>query len=277
VSADLVVATESILASGHAIVDMSPDMGSVVRDIYRAGELFFRQPIDNKRHAATPGRLEGYRGLGAEYSESPDRVDLNESFSVWSRNAGHSEVRVWAAENALHQAMSKLLVPYRQLGAEILERLRQRIAPSMPPVLPSTYSYLQLNYYPLASANDRSILMDRHEDGHLLTLGTSNSPGLEVELNGHFCPVQLEANQVIVWVGSVLTALTGGLLSPMYHRVVRHDLDSGRQSINFFVNASLERGQQLWIDNETNHGIDIAELTIARSGSFGLPHLESVE
>ncbi len=267
---------DSLMTESYAVVDLSSEIRSLIRCIYNQGECFFQQPVDKKIESATSSCLEGFRHFGAEYSESPDRVDLNESFSVWNRNIGRKEVMAWAANSDLHQVMARLLAPYYDLAEQTLEALRCRIAPDSQPIIPSEYSYIQLNYYAPPSQRSRPILMDRHEDGHLLTIGCSNSPGLEFEIDGHFQSINLHSNQAVVWAGSVLTALTGGLIKPIYHRVIRHDLAFARQSINFFVNSSLQRGQRPWIENSSNRGVDIAELTISKSASFGLSDLENI-
>jgi len=267
-------AADQLLAYGYAVIDNRANL-DLVESIYASADSFFRKDHNAKVGFASASHLEGYRPLGAEYSEVPGRRDLNESFAVWLKNVDRPDLMSWMQDCDLHSKMRKLLPNLVETATDILERLRILISPDAQPTLPSEFSYLQLNYYTL-SAQARPILMDAHEDGHLLTITAANQPGLQVDSSGQFVSVDLRLDQLVVWPGSILTALTGGRLRPLYHRVVKLDTPVARQSINCFVNPSLERGQPLWVNNAENRGLDIADIAISKSTAFGLSSLDQL-
>lgn len=259
---DPVAAARSLLEVGYARVRVDSSLMGQVREAFSAGEEFFQLADEVKSAAACPSRLEGYRPFGAEYSETPHRPDLCEFFSVWMANADAPDIRSWASSHRLHAKMLSTLPAYSILGNGVLEALRSRLNPEGQEIDISTTSYVQMNHYrPSASARD--LLQDRHEDGHLLTVLKSTAAGLEIEVGGRYEPVSLQDDEFLLLPGSLLTLLTGGLIPPLFHRVRNDGRTTVRQSILHFANPSLTHETKPWIENETNHGLNI--LAIARS------------
>ncbi len=56
------------------------------------------------------------------------------------------------------------------------------------------------------------------------------------------------ADEVVIMPGSVLTALSGGKIAPLYHQVRNHGLDD-RQSIMYFVNPEIDEPLFGWIED----------------------------
>ena len=54
--------------------------------VFANADAFFARPAGEKHRYANPAWVEGYRELGPEYAQVPERPDLTESFSVWHRN-----------------------------------------------------------------------------------------------------------------------------------------------------------------------------------------------
>src|SRR5262245_64152211 len=54
--------------------------------VFALADEFFARSAAEKRRFAHPAWVEGYRELGPEYSQVPERPDLTESFSIWHRN-----------------------------------------------------------------------------------------------------------------------------------------------------------------------------------------------
>ena len=133
---------------------------------------------------------------------------------------------------------------------------------------------MQVNFYE-PPKHDRDTLQDRHEDGHLLNFVKATSPGLEIEVDGRFEPVRLARNEVLVMPGSVLTALTGGLIPPLYHQVRNLGAPASRLSLMFFINPPV-RPIAPWIVNDTNRDTNILDLLLKNSAMFGLPALDEL-
>ena len=75
--------------------------------------------------------------------------------------------------------------------------------------------------------------------------------------------------------GSVLTALTGGKIAPLYHQVRNHGL-SDRQSLMYFVNPEVEAPLFSWIDAPDGTREDIREHVQNAPTMFGLPPVEAL-
>jgi hypothetical protein len=84
---------QSLIEKGYALLKDDASLMPMVRKAFSEGQEFFRQCDEAKRAASSPSRLEGYRHLGAEFSQTPERPDLCESFSVWCWNATEPEIR----------------------------------------------------------------------------------------------------------------------------------------------------------------------------------------
>jgi isopenicillin N synthase-like dioxygenase len=129
-------------------------------------------------------------------------------------------------------------------------------------------SYIEINSY--FRTDERSLLQDRHEDGHLLTILTSDGPGLEIERGDTWEAIGFGAGELGIMPGSLLTDMTGGRIPPLFHQVRNHHLPS-RQSILFLVNPPLDGPIEPWLVTDANRGINIAERARSNGQSFGLP------
>jgi isopenicillin N synthase-like dioxygenase len=79
----------------------------------------------------------------------------------------------------------------------------------------------------------------------------------------------------MVMPGSLLTAMTGGQVSPLYHRV-RNCQEPERMSLMYFVNPQLDVELSPWLENETNLGVDVLDLARKLPNGFGLPDIEAL-
>lgn len=267
--------SSTLLHSGFAIVRMQGDFLDAVDDIFEAAHAFFSLPQSEKAAFARPDILEGYRTLGAEFSETADRPDLNETFAMVLRNRTRNDVADWAETNPLHRAMRAAVRPYVTLVDGVLDGLRTAHAPDGDSISSEEFSYFQLNHY-RPKREERDLLQDAHEDGHLLTLVTSRQPGLEIEVDGAFEQVVLAPNEVLVMPGSILTLMTGGRMKPLVHRVRNIRGVDERSSLMFFVNPSLTNPPRAWLPDSAGAFPDIARATIESSQVFGLSSIEAV-
>src|SRR6185436_7623795 len=91
--------------TGFARVPLSDAMARKIDRIYRLGEEFFVRSEMEKQSYSMQSFVEGYRELGPEYSQVPERPDLTESFSAWNRNRPRPELAAWQAGCPLHGAL----------------------------------------------------------------------------------------------------------------------------------------------------------------------------
>jgi isopenicillin N synthase-like dioxygenase len=239
--------------------------------IFTLSEEFFGMQLADKLAASWPIRLEGYGGIGQEYSECPHVPDLNESFTVWIRNTRNNPIASGTAAN-LHSAMTLALPHYKILADLLLESIVNQLPPFALSIQCGDISYLQLNHAEPAM-HERAILQDPHEDGHLLTLACSTAPGLEIYVDGEFRRPSIGRTEVLVMPGSPLAVFSKGAISPLVHRVVNHRDSLTRESLMFFANPPLAIDASLSRPCDTEHMLKVREQTVVRSKSFGLPSL----
>ncbi|MET0314358.1 MAG: 2OG-Fe(II) oxygenase family protein [Hansschlegelia sp.] len=268
-------ASSTLLHSGYAIVRLEADDLHLLDGVFDQAGGFFDRDASDKERFARPDILEGYRGFGAEFSEAPDRPDLNETFSLVPRNMAREDLADWPALNPLHRAMGAIAPLYCDLADGVLEDLRRFINPAGDRIASAEFSYLQLNYY-RPGRETRELLQDGHEDGHLLTIVTSRQPGLEMKVGGRFEPATLARDEVLIMPGSILTLMTGGLTTPLIHRVRRVGGYKARASLMFFVNASITNAPRAWAPSDDGAYPDIRQATIESSQMFGLPSIAAV-
>ncbi|KAF2111585.1 hypothetical protein BDV96DRAFT_603169 [Lophiotrema nucula] len=217
----------------------------------------------------------GYRPFGVEHSIIPERPNMNECFTVWSDQMD----LIPSAQNIPDLINSFLgwrdaLAPFVK---GILDEIARSFSATAAPSFKKT-SYLQINNS-LPIPLERELLQDKHEDGHMVTVIHSNTPGLEIYANGKesevILPILPARNEVVLSPGSVLTALTGGAISPLYHHVRNHGLDN-RQSLMYFVNPEIDKPLYSWVKSSRNERIDIREQVQNAPLMFGLPPIEAL-
>ena len=82
-------------------------------------------------------------------------------------------------------------------------------------------------------------------------------------------------DEIVIMPGSVLTALSGGAIQPLYHQVRNHGLDD-RQSIMYFVNPEIDEPLFGWVDSADGERADIREHVQNAPSMFGLPPVEAL-
>jgi isopenicillin N synthase-like dioxygenase len=129
--------------------------------------------------------------------------------------------------------------------------------------------------YCLPTPPERDLLQDKHEDGHMVTVLHSTAPGLEIYVNDEVQPMLPDRDEVVIMPGSVLTALSGGKIAPLYHQVRNHGLDD-RQSLMYFVNPEVDEELFSWIATPDGTRVDIREHVQNAPTMFGLPPVEAL-
>jgi isopenicillin N synthase-like dioxygenase len=256
-------ALNDVLRRGHAIVNLSSGEIGLLHAAVSAGREFFQRGLEDKRRCSSADFNHGYRPLGREYSISPDRPDLNECFTIWNdrtdlfRHAEEVEdlARTWAA--------------YRRTAASLVHSFVDSVAEYFGAATTVNFesaSYLQMNSY-CDEVNDRDLLQDLHEDGHLVTLHHASGPGLEVRLDGHTRPMAVPPEALLLMPGSVMTELTEAAVPPLYHQV-RNLHIAGRISLMYFVNPALDQPVHAWTGGDQT--IDLRDRIRSNPSMFGL-------
>jgi len=267
-------ATDSIFANGYARVVLNDNGAADLANALDRCVKFFGEPSDVKYSHSSADFNYGYRPLGKEYAVTPDRPDINEAFALWSdrldlipgaEQIGDLTDALLTYRAALHQVVSAIF-------AEIAGRYGAT-APDF-----ASASYLQINNY-LTAPKDRSMLQDRHEDGHMVTVLHGTAPGLEIFLTeaedeNSATAVTTEANEVLIMPGSAMTMLTGGDIKPLYHQVRNLGL-TDRRSIMYFVNPDMHEPLYAWKDDEAQ-ATDLREPIRQAPGMFGLPYVPTL-
>jgi isopenicillin N synthase-like dioxygenase len=269
--ADVIV--DDLLRQGYSRIPLDQAEAARLGAVFAEGRKFFGQDLDALLRFSGSSTNHGYRKLGDEYSVTPDRPDQNDSFSLWADDTSLIPNRdeIGGFLDAL-SAWRAVLTP---MADGMFSELAARFGvTSSAPITFERSSYQQLNnYYPTSASIE--LLQDRHEDGHLVTFINATAPGLEMENDGRFVPVDFTPDEVMVMPGSLLTAMTGGQVSPLYHRV-RNCQEPERMSLMYFVNPQLDHALEPWLSNETNVGVDILDLARTLPNGFGLPDIETL-
>lgn len=262
---------------GFALIRIDAALAGAIDHTFALGRDFFAAPPETKQRYALKAFVEGYRELGPEYSRTPDRPDLTESFSIWHRNRARAELTSWAATCPLHGTLHGVFDAMTGLTRKLFATMAAHWAPGLsgegaPELRFRDGSWLQLNHYEPARFS-RELLQDPHEDMHLITLIRADAPGLEIEVDGAFVPAEIGQNELLVMPGSILSLMTGDRIKPLYHQVRNNRRSDPRSAIMFFVNPELDQTLRPWISNDTNAGIDIVARAAAGPSNFGLPTL----
>jgi isopenicillin N synthase-like dioxygenase len=262
---------DDLLSQGYCRIPLAEAEAARLAGVYAQAEEFFGQDMQTLLRYSGSSTNHGYRKLGDEYSVSPERPDQNDSFSLWADDTtlipNREEITSFLTSLSDWRAV---LAP---IAAEIFAELGRRYG-ALDPIVFERASYQQLNnYYPTPLT--REFLQDAHEDGHLMTFINATAAGLERSEGADFIPVDFSADEVLVMPGSLMTALTGGQVPPLFHRVRNHAVPE-RMSLMYFVNPQLDHQLEPWLRNETNEGVDILDLARTLPNGFGLPDVETL-
>jgi len=264
---------EELLARGHAKLKISRETRRQVDHAFATARAYFATPFPEKSSFALSQYVEGYREIGLEYSQVKERPDLTESFSLWNRNRAHTEAAGWTQSCPIHQELRRTIDDLSTYVADLFQTMADKWAPGTVGPRFQRASYIQVNYYEPAQ-HSRDILQDGHEDGHLITLVTSKTPGLEIQTDNGYVPVELADDEMLIMPGSLLTLMTGGAIPPLFHQVKNSYRKDPRYSMMFFVNPEGNQVLEPWVRNESNAGISVIDVANAMPLKFGLPTLE---
>ncbi|MCW2496251.1 MAG: Isopenicillin synthase [Jatrophihabitans sp.] len=264
-------AASDILANGFAVVKLSDLDASRLQNAIATANRFFARPLEEKMAHGSTDHNYGYRPFGIEYSVTPDRPDMNECFTLWSSRLDLiPQAEKISDVNDAFLAWRDSLAP---LVGAILDQVANTFDGAVAPDFEKA-SYLQMNYC-LPTPPERDLLQDRHEDGHMVTVLHANGAGLEIFATDEPMPMLPAADEIVIMPGSVLTALSGGAIPPLYHQVRNHGLDD-RQSLMYFVNPEVENPLFSWTEAADGSRVDIRAHVQFAPTMFGLPPVEAL-
>jgi isopenicillin N synthase-like dioxygenase len=258
-------AAAELVAYGCARLRLGDPEARIVDAVRTAAAAFFRAGEQWKQQHGDEHGLYGYRPYGMQFSDDPALRDECESFAYWADRPqlvpGYEDLREFLTP----------LSEYWQLAAEVTSQVLSQLAAHYryPHVLDTDLSsYVEINAY--GQPPDRELLQTSHEDGHLITLVTPNKPGLEIEIDGTMRPEQGDGRDMVIMPGSLLTAMTGGDIQPLYHQV-RNFMLPGRLTVLYFVNTPFAGDVTPYVRNATNRKVDMAALAVQKCTLFGKP------
>lgn len=263
-----------LIQNGFAKVRLNPEEINTILSVFGSADQFFARSKSEKGQYRFKGDVEGYREIGAEYSVSEDRPDLNEAFGLVLGNVPATFGQGWAENNELYRSLLDVSRFYAPKINDLFEELRLQLNPEGAALELGETSYLQVNYY-RPSTETRDFLQDHHEDGHLLTVVKALEPGLEIRPGDQFEPVLLEEDEILLMPGSLLSIMTGGDIPALWHRVRNTHSQHNRASMMFFVNPDLQNPPRPWKTNMSQASADLASACVERSVAFGLEPIDT--
>ncbi len=252
-------------------IETSADTAAALTSLLAEAHHFFASSPEEKALVAAKSTMTGWRSVGIEYSQHPDRPDLNETFCY--RSADDQVTDSWASTLLDHCRTAQRALDV--VATETLDRLAETLGVSaaVPSVRTGSESWLQLNFS-RPSVAKRPFIQDPHEDGHLVTFLLADADGLEVNSpSDHWTPVLPTPNRLICFPGECGALLTGDAIAPMAHQVRAHSYVPIRISMAYFVNPDLDQVLNPWIKNERNAEADLLRWGQQNPTRFGLPAL----
>ncbi|MBB2910610.1 isopenicillin N synthase-like dioxygenase [Streptosporangium becharense] len=254
-----------ILRRGHATIPLTAAEAGVLATLRAEAARFFTLDEAVKRRHGSDDFNFGFRPFGRQYSVSPDRPDMNESFTYWADAPGTvpngEDIAPFLTALGAYWAVAA------RAADDILTGLAAHYGHPEPALDFRDSSYLEVNWY--LRDDERDLLQDRHEDGHLLTLANSDGPGLETESAGRMRPVAVPDGHLLAMPGSLLTSMTDGQVRPLYHQVRNHRLRR-RVTVLFLVNPRFDRPVRPYVTGRSGE-VDIAAMARTGGSMFGLP------
>jgi hypothetical protein len=290
---------------GIETVELDPSARARMQTMVGAARAFYEMPrtVQALFKLREQGYIYGYRGQEDGDESRPN--DLNKSMSymrdqrdVLRRNGRLGRIlRVLGAEEkhryeALEAACDEMLDVYTRIASrivcELLSERDRRLDPS--PFLPAAlahHSWIQLNYLDVREVHEtkRKMVQFVHKDGHLLTIGSSDKPGLELvdaeeaqrahdepayvdEVRG--LPAELGFDRATVFLGDITTELMRGDAEGGVDHQVRFYPGDDRLAPIFFANPYMAPGRALRRWDDPSKAVDLAKWAVFQN-RFGVP------
>ncbi len=238
--------------SGHGIPDAQ------IEEVFSAARRFFDLPEPDKLaiEMANSPHFRGYTRVGGELTKG--RADWREQLDIGierqpiPRRAG---AQAWARLQGPNQWPSSLpglkptLLAWQAAVTEVAVRLLKAFALALrqrEDVFDSLYAEqpnhrMKVVRYPGHDHAEGEQGVGAHKDGGFLTLLLQDrEPGLQVEYDGCWVPVDPMQGTLVVNIGELLELASNGYLRATVHRVVSPPVGVERLSVPFFFGARLD-------------------------------------
>jgi isopenicillin N synthase-like dioxygenase len=255
---------DQIRDEGFGIVHLDTAESEFLAALHREVGEFFASSGPVKLRNSTPNRASGYRPCGHAHSGSPHEPDLNDSFLYWGRRR---ESLPHPGEIAsLLDAFEAYRVVAAGIAHGLIDDMREYYDHGHE--LPfENASVLQANSFDMVT--DSEFLQHSHEDAVLFTLIWASAKGLEIVVDGEARSIDFAPDEVLVMAGSLMDAMTGGEVRPLYHQV-RNYGRLGRKSLMYFVSPDVTGPVAPFVTNDHNRAVDIRGLVLSNPRKFGL-------
>jgi len=245
-----------ILADGYARRRLRPDERGALKFLRSiAGRFFARDP--EWKHLFCGGAT-GYQPYGTRWADpdtdDPARRDGCERLDNW---AGHRIPGIGQMPT-LQAALNWWQYTAARIAGQTLAGIAARYAYQRTWDFRPT-SWLEASWYPNFGDG-----IAPHTDGHLITVLAADGPGLEADTGAGMTPLWGSADELVIFPGELMAAMTDGQILPLRHQVAG-DHRPGRMSVMYFVNPPF-KGQ---VAPYAGGRADIAELALARCTMFG--------
>jgi isopenicillin N synthase-like dioxygenase len=270
VTSALSVPAATMPEAGTSTVATDEATAAAIHALFAEAHRFFEGPAEYRERYAAGPTMTGWRRVGIEYSQSPDRPDLNETFCY----RRHDDTGT-LAEHPLLDAARAVQEGLDVAAAEVLQTLAEQagVAGRVEKVRTSQESWLQLNFSRPSTA-PREFIQDAHEDGHLVTFLVADAPGLDVHTPTEgWIALTPTPERPIVFAGECGALLTGDLVRPTPHRVRALRGVLTRLSVAYFVNPDLDQDLAPWVRTSRNEHVDLLRWGQQNPARFGLPTL----
>ncbi len=300
-----------ILDDGYRVVTFEAHTAHAMSELVDATRAFFELPHDARAHFKFKdhGYLLGLRDPYDENGEvAGNPYDLNSSFTYmhdqlralrcngrWSKAQKAAGVEAADRAERLVQAGAVMMRSYTNIGSQILREQLELVNPRINPE-PFTadqlmhHSWIQLNELIQGEVprelGGRAMGQYVHNDGHLITFGSSDVAGLELVdheqatriYNGQQdpntstgIPAELGFDRATVFAGDILADLVNGTqLGGMPHQVRNNGID--RLSVICFINPYFEF-KGLTLPRWNGRGEIEGDRWACYQSRFGLPRI----
>lgn len=261
-SADYVKCAENLIEHGYSVIRLPVYLQ---REFWDAIDVYPVIPRDLKGQFSYPERTDGFMPFGMEYANSTNNVDLCERFCY--RDKHRLDHRNWSfSDHPFYRHIAGFESGISAMAEQVMEQIERKFSYAEP-IETRRSSYLQFCAYNKEYRKaDREYLQDRHEDGHLITFVKASRDGLVIFPNGKEERVILADDEIIVFTGSLLTALSDGRIPHMDHAVLNPLVQVERSSIVYFVIPELKRNYTSFVEGRK---LDLEEVANRNHESFG--------
>lgn len=259
--------------NGYFVFKATQPIQAQLTEIYEVARSFFESSLESKILEELPLDA-GYRSFGGEYSQTPDRPDQVESFSVSPMVSDAISRLHSATARSLYLKMLAIFSHFEAIAENFIIDAAKFVdggdrSAEFSGAL-HLWSYMQLSWLD-GKKSSVEYPIDPHEDGCIITIMSNTAPGLEIQsaADGNYTALDVREDELILIAGGILSLLSGGVYRPTHHRVKSALRLPPRMSLLFFADLEPHLCKP-WVSNEINNGVDIAELVRNSATRFGL-------